>query len=160
MKRHTQRNGRLLPLGTGLTAAALAAVVLTGCGHSGQGVADPAAPPSPSPSAPGTPSASANPPGGKVTKEAIAAPVKTGRDDRTLTVGAEEGGCRTARLTTRETATRVTLTLELADHHKPGSVCPDIARMRQVSVTLKAPLDGRELIDGATGHQLAAPGRS
>lgn len=77
--------------------------------------------------------------------------------DRTVTAQAVVGGCRTAKLLSQETSTTVTLTVVVTNNQKPGEMCSTLARIVPVSTTLKAPLDARTLIDGATGKHLPSP---
>jgi hypothetical protein len=144
-------NGRTLTLGA--AAAAVACAVLTGCGQNTTAGSAPATPPSPKPPQHGATMA----PAPQVTKEAITKPVSVSGQGRTVTAQAVEGGCRIAQLTAQESASTVTLTVTVSDHRKPGVMCSDLARLAPVSTTLKAPLDGRKLVDGTTGKPLAAP---
>jgi hypothetical protein len=108
------------------------------------------------------PSTSINPggpmqpaPAPRASKQPIEQPVTA--QGRVLTTKAVAGGCRTARLVSRETSTTVTLTILVTNHQRPGQLCPAIAMLVPVSTALKAPLGSRQLIDGATGKQLPAP---
>ncbi len=139
-------NGRLLTIGVATAIAASAA--LTGCGS--KTVTQGAAPIHVNPSTP-APSTSA---GGTMTKEAITKPVGVSDQGRTLTVSTTTGGCKTAQLVAHESTASVTLTVEVTDHHKPGQMCPDLARLTQVHAQLAAPLDQRHVFDGATGKQV------
>lgn len=138
-------NGRLLTLGVATAIAASAA--LTGCGS--KTVTPGAAPMSVKPSVP----AQSGSPGGVMTKQPIKSIGVSGQD-RTVTVSAVTGGCKTAKLLSSESTASVTLTLEITDHHKTGQMCPDFAKVTQVHTTLNAPLDKRQVFDGATGKQV------
>jgi hypothetical protein len=94
-------------------------------------------------------------PAPRVSKQPIEQPVTV--RGRTLTTKAVAGGCRTARLVSRETPTTVTLTIFVINHQKPGQLCPALAMLVPVSTTLKTSLGSRQLIDGATGKRLPAP---
>lgn len=143
-------NRRLLALAA--TAALAAAATLTGCGTTTGTSSQPpkvsVAPTNPSPSA------SQSAPGGTVAKQAISKPVTVTGGGRTVQVDAIGGGCKTVRLVDQESAADVTLTVEVTTHHKPGQMCPDIAKDIKVSATLKAPVDSRKVLDGSTGKQL------
>jgi hypothetical protein len=127
----------------------VAGAVLTGCGS--KTVQTRSAPISVNPS---SPSPSVNPAGGTMTKAAITKPVNVSGQDRTLTVSTVTSGCKTAALVSHESTASVTLVVEVTDHRKPGEMCPDMAKLARVSTTLKAPLDKRQVFDGATGKQV------
>ncbi|MDF3292504.1 MULTISPECIES: hypothetical protein [Streptomyces] len=155
--RHIHMNGRLLAL---TAAAAIAATTaLTGCGN--KTVSPASGPTSTSPSgshapsaAPGGGTAAGQPKDQPITKQ-----VTVASDGRTLRTEAVRGGCETVALRASEATSDVTLTVQVTKHQKPGQMCPDIAQLTQVSTTLKAPLDNRKLVDGATGKQLPAAKR-
>lgn len=142
-------NRRLLVLG--VATAVVAGTVLTGCGS--KTVSQGSAPISVNPT---SPAPSADPSGGKVTKEPITKPVAVSNQQRTLTVTAVLGGCKSAELVPHESTASVTLVVQVTDTRKPGQMCPDIEKLTPVSTTLKAPLDQRKIFDGATGKQVAA----
>ncbi len=144
-------NARTLTLSA--AAVAVAGAVLTGCGHSTTAGGAPATPPSPTP----PPSSSAPAPAPKVTKQAITKPAGLAEQGRKITVTAQQGACQSVRLASQETSAQVTLTVEVTDNRKPGMMCAAYVKVVQVSTTLKAPLDGRKLIDGATGKEIPAP---
>ncbi len=146
--RHTHMNGRLLALAAAAAIAATAA--LTGCGT--KTVSPAAGPASVNPSASQAPSAAP----GQPKDQPITKQVTVASDGRTLRTEVVRGGCETVTLRAGEAASDVTLTVQVAKHQKPGQMCPDIAQLTQVSTVLKAPLDSRKLVDGATGKQLPA----
>lgn len=154
--RHIHMNGRLLALAAAAAIAATAA--LTGCGS--KTVSPAAGPASVNPSGSHTPSAA---PGGTVAgqpkDQPITKQITVASDGRTLRTEAVRGGCETVALKASEATSDVTLTVQVTKHQKVGQMCPDIAQLTQVSTTLKAPLDNRRLMDGATGKQLPAAKR-
>lgn len=95
------------------------------------------------------------PSGTKITAEPITRPVGVGADGRTLTVTTTVAGCQQGRLLTRESASGVTLTLQLETRRPNGMACPDYIRLAPVQTVLTAPLGNRTLTDGTTGKQLA-----
>lgn len=140
-------NGRLLTLGIAATIAA--GTVLTGCGSE---TAQPAS--APNSVNPATPSPSTVPSGGTMTRQPITKTVAVTGQGRKVTVSTVTSGCKTAKLVPRESTASVTLVVEITDHRKPGEMCPDLAKLTQVSAMLKAPLDKRQVFDGATGKQV------
>ncbi|MCQ4083739.1 hypothetical protein NGB36_24880 [Streptomyces sp. RB6PN25] len=150
----------LAPTAAATLAAGALLTGVSGCGHSttaGSAAGQPASHVSPGRSiGPGGPMQM--PTGGpKTSKQPINQPVTLAAQDRTVTAKAVVGGCRTAKLVSQETLTAVTLTVVVTNNQKPGEMCSTLAKIVPVQTTLKAPLDSRKLIDGATGKQLPAP---
>ncbi|MDF2258213.1 hypothetical protein [Streptantibioticus ferralitis] len=149
-------NGRLLALAA--TAAIAASAALTGCGHTTVSPASGSVSSSPVGSQHST-SAPSGDTTGQPKDQPITKQVTVASDGRTLHTEAVRGGCETVALQAKESASDVTLTVQVTKHQKVGQMCPDIAQLTTVSTTLKAPLDSRKLLDGATGKQLPAAKR-
>jgi hypothetical protein len=79
--------------------------------------------------------------------------VSIAADDRTLSASVTWGGCASEPeiVVGDQDAAKVVIEIKNVSNQQPGRVCPDFLRNGRVSVELKAPLDGRQLIDGVTG---------
>jgi hypothetical protein len=86
-----------------------------------------------------------------------ARPVSVSHDGRVLSAKAVGGGCKTLSLVAQEKAQTVTVTIKVVTREKTGEGCPLNAALVPVQATLARPLDGRRLIDGATGLPVTAP---
>lgn len=109
-------------------AVAISAVLLTGCS---------------------VPSLGSNPRSGGTSPTQIYG-ARTGAGGRSLVIGYEDGGCGgTPRPSSRQTATDVTVTVDLVTASTTGA-CPADSQPKILVVALAAPLGHRRVVDGST----------